>query len=95
MITQTVWNTCGIPIEDLGKGSSHHDSGRGYTCGLWMLFHLLSVNDEAVANYFNAIEIKTLIRDFVSNFFGCADCRFVWICRCFDFKPYVSLFSIL
>eukprot|EP01018_Ginkgo_biloba_P027215 Gb_28602 [translate_table: standard] len=44
---------------------------RGFSCGLWLLFHSLSVrieNEEAMATF-------TTICDFVRNFFICEECR--------------------
>eukprot|EP00850_Spirogloea_muscicola_P010603 SM000063S19993 [mRNA] locus=s63:128466:132447:- [translate_table: standard] len=55
------WKAC--------KGSS--EERRGYTCGLWLLFHALVVRlDEFEA----ALWLPTL-RGFIDKFFGCATCR--------------------
>eukprot|EP00927_Polykrikos_kofoidii_P021178 TRINITY_DN20131_c0_g1_i1.p1 TRINITY_DN20131_c0_g1~~TRINITY_DN20131_c0_g1_i1.p1 ORF type:complete len:564 (+),score=87.12 TRINITY_DN20131_c0_g1_i1:96-1694(+) len=56
----------------------------GYTCGLWTLFHLLTVaqvqkaSDEvflsAEATSTKNTNVLPRIRNFVADFFGCADC---------------------
>eukprot|EP00466_Bigelowiella_natans_P009986 jgi/Bigna1/80020/fgenesh1_pg.67_\ len=55
------WKSC--------KGSWGHT--RGYTCGLWTLFHTLLANapDDYAPNVLLAIE------GFVARFFGCDSCR--------------------
>ena len=59
-----------------------HDAG--YTCGLWILFHLLSVKsavreeDKAASSSTSIISppfVMKVIHGFVSHFFGCDDCR--------------------
>eukprot|EP00850_Spirogloea_muscicola_P013071 SM000087S23353 [mRNA] locus=s87:214429:218468:+ [translate_table: standard] len=51
------------------KGSS--EERRGYTCGLWLLFHTLVVRlDE-----FEAALWLPSLRGFIDKFFGCATCR--------------------
>lgn len=62
------------------KGST--DSYRGYPCGLWTMFHMLTVNFALERN--KAIVTQTLLRDpaavlqamhgYIGTFFGCADC---------------------
>jgi len=53
----------------------------GYTCGLWELFHVISVgvaeratpsNNAPINNPFMAGET---MREFVANFFPCAECQ--------------------
>lgn len=61
------------------KGST--DSYRGYPCGLWTMFHMLTVN---FALEPNRDVTQTLLRDpaavlramhgYIGTFFGCADC---------------------
>eukprot|EP01043_Picozoa_sp_COSAG02_P068101 COSAG02_NODE_11189_length_1760_cov_1.280000_1_plen_406_part_10 len=58
---QSDWRTC--------KGT--YPTTRGYTCGLWELFHMLvahSSDDHA------ATDLMT-IRSWIEQFFGCEDCR--------------------
>ncbi|ETV77553.1 hypothetical protein, variant [Aphanomyces astaci] len=46
-----------------------------YTCGLWTLFHSLTVSQSSDAlSRKDAIAVAFGIRDFVSNFFGCETC---------------------
>ncbi|KAG6511525.1 hypothetical protein ZIOFF_029593 [Zingiber officinale] len=47
------------------------DDSRGFSCGLWVLFHSLSVR---VADGESQL-VFTTIRDFIKNFFVCDDCR--------------------
>ncbi|EWM21565.1 thioredoxin-like protein [Nannochloropsis gaditana] len=56
----------------------------GYTCGLWTLFHLLSVKsavrarDKAASSSTSVVSplnVLLVIEGFVSNFFGCQECR--------------------
>lgn len=53
-----------------GSGSGY----RGYTCGLWQLFHHLTV--EAAANPVNnnGNEVLSAMYGYVQSFFGCSDC---------------------
>ncbi|VDM94914.1 unnamed protein product [Thelazia callipaeda] len=62
--TNASWEHC--------KGTS--PGYRGYTCGLWTTFHALTVS--AFMQGSNS-PIRTLssIREWVTNFFGCLDCR--------------------
>jgi len=74
------WKVCGKPwsVFEKGwnecKGSFPH--ARGYTCGLWLLFHSLIANLPLHQNdpkfYSNAVKA---VRGFVANFFACVECR--------------------
>lgn len=46
---------------------------RGYTCGLWTLFHTLTVNAAHKPGTEGAKVLKAMY-GFVSNFFGCTEC---------------------
>ncbi|GMF12816.1 unnamed protein product [Phytophthora lilii] len=51
-----------------------------YTCGLWTLFHSISVSDVQVSKKsavqpWKPSKIMAAIRLFVKNFFGCEECR--------------------
>lgn len=50
---------------------------RGYPCGLWKLFHYLTIN-AAIENRnslkSNPKEILDTMRAYIKNYFGCADC---------------------
>lgn len=71
----------GAPRQWIGcKGST--DSYRGYPCGLWTMFHMLTVNFALERN--KAFVAQTLLQDpvavlramhaYIGTFFGCADC---------------------
>jgi Erv1 / Alr family/Thioredoxin len=60
---------------------SHGDPNDGYTCGLWQLFHAMTVG---VVDYNGMVhETKRIatedaahtLRDYLENFFRCIDCR--------------------
>lgn len=60
---------------------SHGDPDAGYTCGLWELFHSMTVG---LVDYNGLVHEKRRIatedaahtlRDYVENFFGCVECR--------------------
>jgi len=63
---------CGHSFSALGQkwgqcsGTTKYD--RGYTCGLWLLFHTLVVNDISYASL-------RPIREYMEYFFDCDDCR--------------------
>jgi thiol oxidase len=63
---------------------SHGEDGNGYTCGLWELFHIMTIgvvefNEHAVSKSelasFHTEEVALKLRDYVENFFGCEVCR--------------------
>ncbi|XP_044264214.1 sulfhydryl oxidase 1 [Tribolium madens] len=57
------------------RGSS--PAFRGYPCGLWKLFHFLTVNSaEQNVNNRRAdpLEVLNVMHGYVKNFFGCHDC---------------------
>lgn len=71
----------GTPRQWIGcKGSTN--SYRGYPCGLWTMFHMLTVNFALERN--KAFVTQTLLQDpvavlramhaYIGTFFGCADC---------------------
>ncbi|KAL0099235.1 hypothetical protein PUN28_020068 [Cardiocondyla obscurior] len=71
----------GAPRQWIGcKGST--DSYRGYPCGLWTMFHMLTVNFALEHN--KAFVTQIVLRDpaavlramydYIRTFFGCADC---------------------
>ncbi|CAE7392001.1 QSOX1 [Symbiodinium pilosum] len=47
---------------------------KGFTCGLWTLFHILS-QARGIQPEIAGQELLTRIRGFVSHFFGCQQCR--------------------
>lgn len=48
---------------------------RGYPCGLWKLFHYLTVNSAEQNNRkANALEILDVMFGYIKNYFGCSDC---------------------
>lgn len=70
----------GAPRQWIGcKGSM--DSYRGYPCGLWTMFHMLTVNfalerhkDVTRALSRDPAAVLRAMYDYIRNFFGCADC---------------------
>lgn len=55
------------------KGSLPHT--RGYPCGLWKLFHYLTVNAAIERSSSNPRIILEAMHGYIKNFFGCEDCR--------------------
>ncbi|RZF42876.1 hypothetical protein LSTR_LSTR017406, partial [Laodelphax striatellus] len=60
------------------KGSQAHF--RGYPCGLWTLFHMLTVqanireSDLLAQSNFNPREVLNAMIGYITHFFGCTDC---------------------
>lgn len=57
------------------RGSS--SAFRGYPCGLWKLFHFLTVNSAEQNlnnNHADPLEVLGVMHGYVKNFFGCHDC---------------------
>ncbi|KAJ8550272.1 hypothetical protein ON010_g10799 [Phytophthora cinnamomi] len=46
-----------------------------YTCGLWTLFHSLTVSDVKSGSQWKPSEIMAAIRLVVKHFFGCEECK--------------------
>jgi len=67
------------------KSCTKGKQGMGYTCGLWQLFHIITVGavewnlmlntDDNFAMAQSVEEAAVTIRNFVDNFFGCEVCR--------------------
>lgn len=55
------------------KGSFPHS--RGYPCGLWKLFHYLTVNAAVDTPNSHPSLVLQAMHGYVKNFFSCADCR--------------------
>lgn len=50
---------------------------RGYPCGLWTMFHMLTVNfgmENKDKTHYNPMEVLRAMYGYIKNFFGCADC---------------------
>lgn len=47
---------------------------RGYSCGLWELFHFLTVQSKVDPNSSDPLDALRAVHGFVKNFFGCTDC---------------------
>lgn len=64
-------------------GCTHGKKGAGYTCGLWELFHMVTVgvverNQLSLIDMSETIGVEdaaVAIRDYVEYFFGCEVCR--------------------
>ena len=57
---------------------------RGYTCGVWVLFHVFLTHaalesaeksEEERAGMLNPVKVAIIFRDYVVRFFSCADCK--------------------
>merc|ERR1712196_616359 len=59
------------PHDEEGGTASHVTAG--YTCGLWTLFHMLTFSAPRAG--ISPIQTMAIIRSYVDNFFGCAQCR--------------------
>ena len=69
---------CGRPIAYYGSEQSDwamckgsYPTTRGYTCGLWQLFHMLTAHSDDA----HAVADLGTIRTWIENFFNCEDCR--------------------
>lgn len=47
---------------------------RGYTCGLWTMFHHLTVSAAESADARFPLEVLHAMHGYIKHFFGCADC---------------------
>lgn len=47
---------------------------RGYTCGLWTLFHTLTVNAAMKPEGKEGVKVLKAMHGYVKHFFGCTDC---------------------
>lgn len=47
---------------------------RGFTCGLWFLFHYLTVQAAESENSNDPLEVLQVVHGYVKYFFGCSDC---------------------
>jgi len=70
------------PTEQWSESCSHGAPDEGYTCGMWELYHAITVGfvdyNRAVFDSAKLLATETaarVIRDFVDNFFGCETCR--------------------
>ena len=77
------WNYC-------GPSSSKAEAGSGYTCGLWLLFHILSVS-VAQTPLPKEIDASSAIHGFITHFFSCNECRENFLKH--NPKPYKSEIS--
>lgn len=61
------------------EACTHGQSSMGYTCGLWELFHIVTVGITVHLRTLTTVHISAQfvgdsIRDFVRHFFGCREC---------------------
>lgn len=47
---------------------------RGYTCGLWTLYHTLTVNAAALTTLTEGPKVLQAMHGYVKHFFGCTEC---------------------
>ena len=66
------------------QGCTHNNTHSGYTCGLWHIFHILTIGASQPENRLYGFrrgydisprEVARTIRDFVAYFFGCEVCK--------------------
>lgn len=63
------------------ESCSHGKDGSGFTCGLWQLFHIVTVsliewNSQAhKEDFISPNTVATALRNFVEHFFACDECR--------------------
>ncbi|GAX23187.1 hypothetical protein FisN_39Hh017 [Fistulifera solaris] len=68
---------------DWSDSCTKGQSGMGYTCGLWDLFHIASIGivewntnaREDRSKAVSAVDAGNVLRDFIAHFFGCDECR--------------------
>lgn len=72
---RTYWTLSGYKWEDFSKGwhgcKGSYPYSRGYSCGLWWMFHAMSTRVQDV----DATHLLRLIRDFIDLHFPCDECR--------------------
>lgn len=67
------WSGINVTNNWIGcQGSS--SNLRGYSCGLWELFHFLTVQAAADPTLSDPLVSLKTVHGFVKNFFGCTDC---------------------
>jgi Erv1 / Alr family/Thioredoxin len=91
------------PTEEWSLSCSHGAADEGYTCGLWELFHAMTVglvdHNRAVFDPEQILVTEAAartLRDYVDNFFGCEVCRKHFVAmfdscsheRCFRLSDY-------
>lgn len=59
------WQYCARQPSEVGDGA-------GYTCGLWLLFHILGT---AATSASTQLQLSLALHGFVRHFFSCLDCR--------------------
>ena len=69
---------------DGSPSCSHGDENRGYACGLWELFHIVTVgtveyNENTISTdptgFLHTAAVGQTLRDYVEHFFSCEVCR--------------------
>jgi hypothetical protein len=64
--------------------SCTHDSslaGAGYTCGLWQLFHIMTIGlvernkSVSIGDRISTIDAAITLRNYIEHFFACEECR--------------------
>ncbi len=68
--------------QEWSRGCSKGKDGAGYTCGLWSLFHIMTIGlvhwnaEEAhVKDMVSTEDASKILRDYIEEFFGCNACR--------------------
>jgi len=72
------------PSQEWSISCTHGVEAMGYTCGLWELFHIMTVGvveyNEAVVtddgySFYMTEQVANILRDYIATFFGCEVCR--------------------
>mmetsp|Transcript_23812 Transcript_23812/g.70346 ORF Transcript_23812/g.70346 Transcript_23812/m.70346 type:complete len:522 (-) Transcript_23812:2-1567(-) len=67
--------------DDWSLACTHGHPHKGYTCGLWELFHIVAVgvvetNEwQSSSNKISTLYAAGVVRNFIEEFFGCEECR--------------------
>jgi thiol-disulfide isomerase/thioredoxin len=54
---------------------SRQEAGMGYTCGMWLLFHIITVSAGRTPHLYKEVDVSSAIHGFIQNFFSCNECR--------------------
>jgi len=70
------WKVCGVPL----SSTATTQADKGYTCGLWLLMHFLTVAGakvptSAAGATASSDRVQSTIRSLVSELFTCSSCR--------------------
>lgn len=69
---------------DWSEGCSHGQKGNGFTCGIWLLYHVMTIglveyNDNVATNgsdLISTVGAAETLKLYINTFFRCEDCRY-------------------